>query len=428
MNRRRAAEFAPPPCPDDPGKEETTAERHSTVALALLVLLVLTLAWLASLVLPPEEDVLVYHGYGSAILHHGLAPGLPKEYPALAGLLFLLPALVPISYQAVYAGLSGAGFALMIWAGRRFGEEWTRTVLLYSVASCFGILLSRYDVFPAVAIVFAVAAAREDRWGRAWAWAVLGGLLKLIPFLLLPGFLIHERSRTGSWPLRRVLICALVLIGWGVTQELVAPGTLLSPLSFEAHRGFEYASLPGTLTLLVTPLHARWIHAYNNIEIVGSGHAVIAVLMVVLALVGMILVWGSAHRRGLGVETTSLLALSIAVICNKSLAPQYLLWLAPLWALWSIRKTWLAAAVLSSLVYPFLFSVALHYHLRQPLLAATGLAGLRNLLLIFGTVAFAWRTLRLLPASAPSLRETSVHPSAPQTGTNELCPAFGISS
>ena len=65
--------------------------------------------------------------------------------------------------------------------------------------------------------MLAVEGARRGSWGRGWAWAVLGGLLKLFPLLLLPGFFLVERAETGRWPLRRLWILfvptTLVVLG-----------------------------------------------------------------------------------------------------------------------------------------------------------------------------------------------------------------------
>ena len=106
-------------------------------------------------------------------------------------------------------------------------------------------------------------------WGRAWAWAVVGGLLKLFPFLLLPGFLLAEHARTGRWAIRRAAVaCVPVALVAGV-QSLLSPGSVLSPVRYELNRGFELESLAGGLTLLTDPLHVKWRFEYGGWEIFG---------------------------------------------------------------------------------------------------------------------------------------------------------------
>ena len=126
--------------------------------------------------------------------------------------------------------------------------------------------------------------------------AVAGGLLKLFPFLLLPGFMIAERVQTGKWPLKRLwIVCvpAALLTGG---QAAVAPGSLLSSFSYQLHRGFELSSLQGSIAFLADPLHARWVAGFGSIELVGRDHLVISVVVMLAA--------GAAFASHLGVRSS----------------------------------------------------------------------------------------------------------------------------
>ena len=59
-------------------------------------------------------------------------------------------------------------------------------------------------------------------------------------------------------------------------------------------------------------------------------------------------VWVLGYRGLLSVVAVSLAVLSIAVFSEKSFAPQYLMWLAPFWAYWPIRRGWVVAALLTT--------------------------------------------------------------------------------
>ena len=264
-------------------------------------------------------------------------------------------------------------------------------------------LFSRYDVFPALATFLAVESARRDRWRRAWGWAVVGGLLKLFPLVLLPGFLLAEHARTGRWPLRRVgAACVPFALVAGV-QSVLSPGSALSPLVYEAKRGFGLEGLAGSLTLIVDPFHIKWRFNYGNWEIVGAYHNVISVLVTVAMVGGLIAIWRLAAQGRLSVEACSLAILSVAILGDKAFSPQYLIWLVPLWAYWPMRRGWLVAAALTTLVFPFLFMVQAKLTPYGFYPAAIG-AVARNLVLIVATARWFREQVRAGDVVAAPLR------------------------
>ena len=186
----------------------------------------------------------------------------------------------------------------------------------------------------------------------------MGGLLKLFPFLLLPGFLIAERVQTGKWPLKRLWIVGVPAALLTASQVAVAPGSLLNSFSYQFHRGFELSSLQGSIAFLTDPLHARWVAGFGSVELAGRDHLVISVVVMLAAGAGLLAIWAFARRGQLSVVAVSLAVLSVAVLAEKSFAPQYLVWLAPLWAYWPLRRDWLAAALLTTLVFPVLYGEA----------------------------------------------------------------------
>jgi hypothetical protein len=254
------------------------------------------------------------------------------------------------------------------------------------------VVFVRYDIFPALATFLAVEAARKDKWGRAWAWAVVGGLLKLFPFLLLPGFLLAEHSRTGRWPLRRAAACGLPLILVAGLQSVLSPGSLLSPVKYELDRGFELESMAGGLTMLTDPLHVTWRFAYGGWEIFGRYHDVISVFVLIPMVAGILVVWHLTARGRLSVDAASLAVVSVAVLGDKAFSPQYLIWLAPLWAYWPLRRGWVASAALTTLVYPLGFVEA--GLLGPGYYLATGAALVRNVVLIVATAYWAMEQIR----------------------------------
>ena len=308
---------------------------------------------------------------------------------------FVVPLALPLPYALGFALLAAAaGVALVLSSdGLQEYPGWSKRTCYYLIIGTVAVVFARYDVFPALAAVLAVEGARKDKWGRAWAWAVLGGLLKLFPFLLLPGFLVIERRQTGRWPTRRMGAAFASVAIVMVAQNTAAPKSLLSPLKFQLNRGFELSSVQGSLTFLSDPLHVQWIKGFGSIEVVGSNHLAISVAASALMLTALATVWALGYRGQLSVVAVSLAVLSIAVFSEKSFAPQYLVWLAPFWAYWPLRRGWVAAALLTTLVYPVLYEEALQWG--PGFYLPTFVAMVRNVVLIVATVQWLLWQLRL---------------------------------
>jgi hypothetical protein len=368
------------------------AGRWQPVAFLLPVLIAVGIDM--AVVLPSASDTGVYQRYAHAALNSPLLHSLPKEYPAAALAIYLLPLLLPVKYLITFAVITALGTVALVLCsdGLAAHPGWSRRTTIYLLVGAGAIIFGRYDVFPALATFLAVEAARRDRWGRAWAWVVVGGLLKLFPFLLLPGFLFAEHARTGRWAVRRAAVACVPVALMVFVQSILSPGSVLSPVRYELNRDFELESLSSSLTLLTDPLHVKWKFQYGGWEIFGAYHNVIAVAVLLATITGILAVWRFAALGRLSVEATSLAVLSVSVLGDKAFSPQYLIWLAPLWAYWPLRRGWLAAAALTTLVFPFLYIEATR--LGPSYYFATGAASLRNVVLAVATACWAREQLR----------------------------------
>jgi hypothetical protein len=339
-------------------------------------------------------DTTIYERYAREALSSPLR-SLPKEYPAASLVIFVIPLAFPVPYFVGFALLAGAcGLVMALSSDGLPGfPGWPRRLCIYLLLGVGSVAFGRYDIFPALTALLAVEGARRGKWGPAWGWAVLGGLLKLFPFLLLPGFLIAERRRTGKWGFKRLLIAIIPVAVLSAAELAFAPsGSLISPLRYEMRRGFELSSLPGTLTFLTGPLHLHWVFDFGAIEVMGPGRVAIEVVVGLVAVAGLCGVWLLAWRRQLPVEVVSLAVLSVAVLTNRAFAPQYLIWLIPFWAYWPLRRGWMLAAVLTTAVYPVLY---LEAHAWGPgYYLATATAAVRNGVLIVATVGWFVERLR----------------------------------
>ncbi len=375
------------------------------------------LAW-AMAAMMPHADVQLYAHYASLALRAPVLHLLPKEYPGTSIGLFLLPRLLPMPYVlsfSIFAEL--ALFALLISSDGLPGRPgWSRRLVIYLALGTLAVLVARYDILPALAMLLAVERARSERWGRAWSWAVFGALLKLFPILLLPGFLLAERRRTGRWAIRRIVAATAVFAATAAAQIIHASGSLSSPFAYEFHRGFELESLPSTLTLLASPLHVYWLNAFGAIETAGPLHGAIGAFLDLLVVVALAAIWRLASKGRLSIEATSLAVVTVAVLGDKAFSAQYLIWLVPLWAYWEIRRGWLVVAGLTTIVFPFMFFEA--YVLGPAYYLPTAVAGLRNVVLLVSTLSWLREQLASSPQkTAREPMDLTALPSDPATPT-----------
>lgn len=353
---------------------------------------VVAIAWAAAQAIP-QPDVRLYGRYAHEMLRGSLSAGLPREYPALAGILFVAVALLPLAYLPAFMATMTAALLALVAAGENLLHRpgWSQRLLLYVVLGAAPLMLARYDLLPALCLVVGVATAMRGRFGMAWVAITVGAALKLFPALLFPVLFIEEWRRTGKPPWRRVAVLAGVAVAAVAAQSALAPGTLLSPVRYEMRRGFEFSSVPATLTLLIDPLHLSWHAAFGAWQIDGVGQGLIGLAMTVAELALLAAAWMWQFRGRMSVEAASLAVISVAMLTDRALAPQYLIWVAPLWALWPLRKSWVAASFLSFLAYPIAFSmgpVGPGQHARDLILATVTAAG-RNACLLVGTAVWA---------------------------------------
>ena len=310
-------------------------------AVKVLVPVLVAIGIDLALVLP--SDAHFYLQFASAAFVSPLFHSLPKEYPAVSLAVYLVPLLIPLPYQLSFTLLVAVTTVALLLSSDGLDRfpGWSRRAAIYVLLGTASVEFSRYDIFPAFAAFLAVEAARKASWKRAWVWAVLGGVLKLFPFLLLPGFLLAEHARTGLWPMRRVVTTGMSLAALAGIQTLLSPQSLFSPFLYEAHRGFGLASTAGSLTLASDPFHARWLFAYEGWEIIGRYQTFISLFMIVVTISGLCIIWRVAQTGRASIEATSLAVVSVAIFGDKAFSPQYIIWIVPLWAYWPLRRGWL---------------------------------------------------------------------------------------
>jgi hypothetical protein len=397
------------------------------------------LTWLASkvvilLVLVVAErfvvgDVFYYWRKVASLSTVGL-PNTLNEYPTPVTWLLWLPYGTTggsrAGYLVVFIVLMlalDAGFTWALWrvAGRRHDRSidfWLLFVLLIGPLSYL-----RFDMLPAVLAGGALLAARRRPW-VAGALTGLGAAVKLWPALLIGAVLSHK-------PDRRPAAIGFVAVGFGLALiSLIFGGwsRLISPLTWQSGRGLQIESIWATPLMLARAVQpSDWVvdmSRYQAYEVFGRGVGpllLLSNLATVLGLVVIVALFVRAFRRPastpVAVGLVILATVAVMTITNKTLSPQYLLWLGgPMAALLLLRRdatatersaiTRLAGqllllALLTHLVYPLLYDGFLGRQGHAMVVISTVVTALRNLALVAFTVEVCRMAWRFLGPSSP---------------------------
>jgi len=346
-----------------------------------------------------------------------------SEYPPLAILSFLLPALLSAT-QPAYGFL----FALEIFllnlvvlfilaklASRLKMQVW-RVLGIYTICllAMGPIVTGRFDLLPAALVMLALYAFISGRNKTAWAVLALGATAKLYPLVIVPLFALyllrHRRYRR--------LIQGIAVFG-GVVLALNLPWIIINAdgfwqfLSYHMERGLHSESSYASVLLIgqmlgLTQVDAALTYGSWNISSPMAGALYQASFYVTA---GFLLLAYALYARRLWkkmattVETEifssesielilrySLLAVCVMLLTSKILSPQFLIWLCPLLPLVVVRWRYALPVLflfiggITQYIYPHHY---LEFESVVPYLVV--LMAVRNLLLV------AMAVLLLLP-------------------------------
>ena len=371
-------------------------------------------------------DTPVYQRYGNQIAH-GKVPyrDFDLEYPPGALPMFALPGLAaPGHGQDVKPGfrrtfetlmwMCGAvallAMALTLRALR--ASPWVPLLFAALAPLALGsVILSRFDLWPAVLVAGATAALVSGRFRTGHALLGIGAAAKFYPGVLLPLAVAYTWKRRGR---REALVCLGLTVGAFAVVFLpfvvLAPGGVWHSVSVQLGRPLQVESLGAALLLVghhVFGFGLAGETSHGSQNVAGTAADVLGVASTVVQFAVLVWIWVSFAR---GPATSSaLVRASAAAVCafvafGKVLSPQFLIWLIPVVPLVRGRRgLWagallLAALVLTQIWFPFrYFRLALDFE--------TGLSWVllaRDLVLV---------ALALLLAT--SLRRDATHPEYP---------------
>lgn len=377
-------------------------------------------------------DVFYYQRKIAGLFEVGLA-GTLNEYPTPVVWILTVPYGLSFGdkwgYVVVFVLFMLALDAVFTYAAWRTGGRRHDLAVDFWIAFVFlvgPLSYVRFDIIPAVLAGGALLAARTRPW-VAGAVTGLGAAIKLWPALLIPALLADRRGRKPT-------AIGFVVVGFGLALiSLIAGGMtrLFSPLTWQSGRGLQIESVwasPLMLLRMVDP--RRWVvqnSRFQAYEIFGPAVGLWQTVSDVATVVGLLVImvlWVRSFRvRGgvspIAVALVVLATVALVIITNKTLSPQYLLWLGgPITALLLLRGSaatvklrrsivWTAVAALvlaglTQLVYPLLYDGYLGFTDQAGMVVATVVTAVRNLCLLAFAVAsvlLAWRATSSSPAT-----------------------------
>jgi hypothetical protein len=398
------------------------------IVIGWLITRLLMLVILASFESFVVGDVYYYHRKINALFSAGLDRTL-YEYPTPVVWILWLPYGASLGNRVgylvafiIFMLALDALFTYALWrsAGRRHDtaiDFWLIFVPLIGPLSYL-----RFDMLPAVLAGGALLAARRKPWVTG-ALTGLGAAIKLWPALLIGAFMSYRADRRPAG-------IAFVIVGFGLALiSLIFGGwlRLISPLTWQSDRGLQIESIWATPLMLARAVKPDYwtveMSRYQAYEIFGSGVDAWVMISNIATLFGLALIilltirafrYDGSTPVAIGFVIVAIIA--IMTITNKTLSPQYLLWLGgPMAALLAFRPQALPGeqpainrmagqllilALLTQLVYPLLYDSYLGLQGHVMIIIATIVTAIRNLALVAFTVEACWLAWRKLGVAA----------------------------
>jgi uncharacterized membrane protein len=239
-------------------------------------------------------------------------------------------------------------------------------------ASLGAVVLNRYDLWPSLIVVVALAALLDGRPRLAFAALALGCVVKLYPVVLLPAAAIHVFRTAGRAALIGA-VKAFVVVGavCVLPFALIAPGGLGYSVYTQSIRHLQLESLGASVLLALASAGvytARIIPGKpGSLDLSGTLPNVLGVLTMLLFLAALAAVV-LAHWRAEPTADALVLACAGSVAAfvtfSKVISPQFLVWLVPLVALVLRRVGIVASALLLAIMVATQIEVVYEHPLR----------------------------------------------------------------
>jgi hypothetical protein len=366
-------------------------------------------------------DVNTYLKWAQDSLYYGQIPHDTEwQYPPLLAPILVFPEWLSHTFGLHYlTGFTAMTFladciitAMLLWTAAR-RDTWSGPwYWILGVPLLGPIVYGRYDVFPALCVIVALALLGKglpmimgdgtkgrQLNNRRWVAGILigfGTAIKIWPGLAIFGM---PRSKRG-W--QAIATVAASVVGTIATLSFFFSGTL-SFVKNQGGRGIEIESIWGIPFVLGKRLHLDHVITnrvvYGSYQIVPDGHGLISYavtatyyvsrLSLVAGFAVMIYWWWRKQWRPAVMADATFVATMMMIITQVVISPQYLIWLLAVAGFCLLYKDTtqrrssmlvLICLPLTQYEFPFAFQDLLHAHIVVTLVVC-----LRNLLLVLAT-------------------------------------------
>lgn len=383
-------------------------------------------------------DVSIYLKWAQNYLYYGQIPHDTEwQYPPLLAPILVFPQWLTHTTGIHYlTGFTAMTFladcvitAMLVWTAAR-RDTWSGPwYWILGVPLLGPIVYGRYDVFPALCVVFALAllgkglpaVMADGRKGRQlnnrrWVAGILigfGAAIKIWPGLAVFGM---PRTKRG-WQTIATIVAAV--ISSIAVMSIFFSGTL-SFIGNQGNRGIEIESVWGIPFVLGKRLHLDHVITtkvvYGSYQVVADGHGAVYYLVALMYYVAlaaqvcgfalMLYWWWRKTWRPAVMADATFVATLVMIVTSRVISPQYLIWLLAVAGFCLLYKDTtqrrssilvLICLPLTQYEFPFAFQDLLHAHIVVTLVVC-----LRDLLLVLATY-FGFRDLWVSTVDGPFL-------------------------
>ena len=333
---------------------------------------------------------------------------LPYEYPLLSIIPFSLGLIAPTAWYQVVFAIWMLLLAAIIYAilSKTRSTGAAIAFAFYLVVGNWGSAAARFDLVPAALILGSVILAARTKWKWAFVLLALATMIKFFPVVLVIPFLIAQQKQYSEkwysghrWSALGVY-CGICVVATLLSLSLNI-GDTINPFLYFFNRPIQVESAPATLLWLGKFLGypIRIQQSFGSVNILSALTHEVSLLSSLCLVVGLLYTFWLQWRGKLDIYTASLLTVLIIIITGKVFSPQYLIWIAPLLAFvgkanWKWLVTWGIVGLLTTWVYPNMYS-SVKYVKYVPLLPAFyPVVLVRNLLILGFIIVLLYQATR----------------------------------
>ena len=219
---------------------------------------------------PPQHDVLLFHEYAERFKAGTLfKSGVVSGYPPLSWVFIIAPGLFSSDLQTYYEIFAGVDVLCMFLIGvllYKICEKRTKyPIILIAIYILITVIYSdhavrKFDIIPVLFMMISIYLFLEK---KKYSWAVivavLGGLIKYFPALLIPIFIFMVmKDKDALKDTMKGFVFCLVL-GVAAVAVLISMGamdfaSLLGFITSQEARGFHIESTVGTTSVVICHL------------------------------------------------------------------------------------------------------------------------------------------------------------------------------